>query len=189
MPKWNSLELKADTGCWLWTGKRDPKGYGMVTIDGKMRLAHRQAYTDMKGTIPDGKLVRHVCGCKSCCNPDHLEVGTREDNYDDAASAGTFKARLPRELVLRIYRAEGGERSIAREFGVHYGAVRRIKRGIAYRSITGAQKRARDRIRVWACALRTGDPTSDPRDGQPERSCPCVAEQCGQNRGDVVRTL
>lgn len=73
-------------GCWLWTGqKRNDKdgGYGLIKIDRRLTRAHRVSYETYKGPIPDGLFVCHTCDVPLCVNPDHLFVGTlQENNYD-----------------------------------------------------------------------------------------------------------
>lgn len=56
--------------CWLFTGYRNPKGYGM-TGDG---AAHRVVYEALVGPIPEGHDVHHTCGQPSCVNPAHLTI-------------------------------------------------------------------------------------------------------------------
>lgn len=66
--------------CLVWTGTKNPIGYGGFQVDGKRRLAHRVAYQLTKGEIPTGLEIDHLCRNKSCVNPEHLEVVTRSVN-------------------------------------------------------------------------------------------------------------
>ena len=73
-------------GCWEWAGSLDQDGYGclFVTVDGQLvQRAHRAAWALFRGPIPHGALVRHTCDNPPCCNPDHLRLGTHQDNSDD----------------------------------------------------------------------------------------------------------
>jgi hypothetical protein len=72
---------KTDT-CWIWTGKKDNKGYGIVSLLG-FNKAHRLSWYFYRGEIPDGLLVCHHCDVTSCVNPDHLFLGTYKDNNLD----------------------------------------------------------------------------------------------------------
>lgn len=78
---WSKVEIGGTAMCWIWAAARKGRNqaYGMFRGD----LAHRYAYQMMKGPIPEGRMVRHMCGRKLCVNPDHLELGTAVDNYND----------------------------------------------------------------------------------------------------------
>ena len=69
--------------CWNWLGAKKPKGYGNVRIDKKYLLAHRVAFELCNGPIPKGLIVCHVCDNPSCCNPNHLMLGTVKSNTAD----------------------------------------------------------------------------------------------------------
>lgn len=74
---------KTDT-CWLFIGRLfDKSGYGQYSIDSKPVLAHRYSYQVNKGNIPEGLVVRHTCDVRNCVNPDHLILGTQQDNIND----------------------------------------------------------------------------------------------------------
>lgn len=68
-------------GCWVWTGSRNPKGYGSVST-GKhtSALAHRTTYEIANGAIPEGLQLDHTCLNTSCVNPAHLEPVTNAEN-------------------------------------------------------------------------------------------------------------
>lgn len=70
-------------GCIEWQGYRNKAGYGMLTIDGDRVYAHRVSYERYHGKIPDGMYVLHKCDNPSCCNIDHLFLGTAQDNMTD----------------------------------------------------------------------------------------------------------
>lgn len=74
-------------GCWPWTGGVNNCGYGVFgkTVGDRVRfwLAHRHAYELIHGEIPPRLVVRHRCDTPACCNPDHLQIGTRKENHQD----------------------------------------------------------------------------------------------------------
>ena len=77
--------------CWIWTAYKDPAGYGQFWDGGKMR-AHRWAYEQEFGPIPEGYTVDHTChvrgectlgnACphRACTNPEHLEAVPLREN-------------------------------------------------------------------------------------------------------------
>lgn len=68
------------TGCWAWQGTRINGAYGQFW-DGKRQVyAHRWAYEQFVGPIPDGHQVDHLCRVPPCVNPAHLEAVTPQIN-------------------------------------------------------------------------------------------------------------
>lgn len=82
---------KTDT-CWLWTGAKRNKGYGAFTYTENGKLvqdrAHRYSYRLHISPIPLGMFVLHRCDTPACVNPDHLFLGTNEDNIRDMLAKG-----------------------------------------------------------------------------------------------------
>ena len=66
--------------CWLWTGVPNDQGYGQLRIDNIKVYGHRLAYHLMRGPIPAGMQVDHICRVRHCVNPDHLEVVSHRTN-------------------------------------------------------------------------------------------------------------
>jgi hypothetical protein len=83
------LLVQNEHGCLEFTGTKLKKGYGIFGIGSRKdntrsrKLAHRVAYFIAYGAIPDGMFVCHKCDNPSCCNPDHLFLGTPKDNVQD----------------------------------------------------------------------------------------------------------
>ncbi|WP_033356238.1 HNH endonuclease signature motif containing protein, partial [Kitasatospora aureofaciens] len=54
--------------------------YGQFNLHGRTYSAHRYAYTQLVGPIPDGLVIDHLCRNPSCVNPAHLEPVTHAEN-------------------------------------------------------------------------------------------------------------
>lgn len=71
--------IDPETGCWIWTGCRDRKGYGRFTLkraDGTRLFtrAHRVSYELFVAEIQPDEQVDHECEVRSCFNPEHLKA-------------------------------------------------------------------------------------------------------------------
>jgi len=81
-----------ENGCMPFLGKKNKAGYGtyqITTIDGAIiKGAHRVAYYIANNNIDQNLLVCHSCDNPSCCNPDHLFLGTHKDNAKDSVNKG-----------------------------------------------------------------------------------------------------
>ena len=75
---WSKV-AKADA-CWLWTAACIDSGYGHFYLDGQLVLAHRWAFEQEKGPIPQGLVLDHLCRNRRCVRPDHLEPVTNLEN-------------------------------------------------------------------------------------------------------------
>jgi len=86
---WDRLERQPN-GCWNYPGANGSYGYFSNTFSDES-IAHRVAWELANGPIPEGLLVLHKNEChnRSCCNPDHLYLGTYKDNARDALELGT----------------------------------------------------------------------------------------------------
>lgn len=79
------------TGCWeiqgfthkTYVGKTD-RGYGGMSYRGKNWRAHRLSYFLHYGSIDPKLDVMHSCDNPPCLNPEHLSLGTRKQNIQDA---------------------------------------------------------------------------------------------------------
>lgn len=69
-----------DDGCWLWTGPLEKTGYARMWHKGRNEFAHRFAYTQFVGQIPDAMQLDHLCRVRHCVNPAHVEPVTPREN-------------------------------------------------------------------------------------------------------------
>ena len=139
---WDNIK-KNENDCWIWQGDfHAVTGYGRITIDKKSKLVHRVAYEAVNGEIPDGLMVLHSVNCTSRLriNPDHLRVGTHDDNMKDMVSMSRSQRGdkntntiLTESQVLEIKQKIRSRkvfyRTIAAEYGVSRQAIKDIALG------------------------------------------------------------
>lgn len=118
---WEKVDKSND--CWLWTARRNRSGYGEVGVPGdRTRLAHRVAWSLLRGEIPPGLAVLHACDTPACVNPDHLRLGTHSDNMADMVARGRQLRGASRSVVaLRAARRGAAHWSAARPDRVPVG--------------------------------------------------------------------
>lgn len=154
-------KVKKTESCWLWTHSVSVGGYGQIARGGshhKPIVANRASWILNRGPIPEGFWVLHDCpgGDNPCCvNPDHLWLGTHEDNWKDALKKGayekgenkvprkrpekrppvtsaTFASKLSQQDVLEIRKLwENGnsQPAIGKQFGITQSHVSEIIHG------------------------------------------------------------
>lgn len=83
--------------CWIWEGRltTNPRGggYGHTDYRGRKQYVHRIVYEALVGPIPQGLTLDHRCTNKACCNPDHLEPVTVQENILRSDSVGAQHER------------------------------------------------------------------------------------------------
>ena len=143
------------SGCWVFMGATNDFGYGIVGTGGRGApndRAHRITYRHFCGEIPNGMFVCHRCDVPSCCNPDHLFLGTNQDNVRDMISKGRNsppprnphvvgsihpKSKFSEEQVRAMRSEHKAGKSVyrlAKEAGVAQTTMQRIIRGERYKN-------------------------------------------------------
>lgn len=149
---WEKVEKAGPDDCWLWTGQLNKDGYGVLRagkVDGyRTQGAHRISFQLAGGTIPEGKSVCHTCDNPGCVNPNHLWVGSNQDNVDDSVRKGRWTrgeksgmAKLTDKDVREMrerYPAESYE-AIARAFRVSKKTARSAIIGETWKHVEGAR--------------------------------------------------
>ena len=145
------VEPEPNSGCWIWTGKKQSDGYGMVKINDKSYVAHVVSWCLFRGDKPDNMFVLHKCDNRWCCNPRCLFLGTQRDNMIDMHRKNRWipnprkgdthpKAKLTSCNVLEILQllSEGvfTHKEIASIFNVTRSNISLISRGLSWRHIS-----------------------------------------------------
>ena len=95
----------------IWTAGRVPSGYGTMRVGERTVPAHRWAWEQSHGPIPDGAFVDHICHNRACVNVDHLRLATPQQNcWNRSGAMPGRKHDLPRG----VYRA--GRKYTARAY-------------------------------------------------------------------------
>ena len=87
--------IKSDNGCLVYQRYLNDSGYGRLRINGRKMLVHRAVYSLINGSIPPDMLVCHKCDNPACVNPEHLFIGTHQDNMRDCTNKDR-RSHLPR---------------------------------------------------------------------------------------------
>jgi len=131
------IDVKDKDDCWEWIGLKNKDGYGRFRLTDKMVLAHRWMWEMEDSDIPEGLMVLHKCNNRGCVNPNHLYLGTNQDNMNDMSIAGSKKgnrnamSKLTEDDVREIRRliSEGYIQGyIAGIFGVNHATISDINR-------------------------------------------------------------
>ena len=134
---WKYAKPGEEGECWGWIGPMHSQGYGNLSVNGKKMFAHRFSYKLHQGAIPQNSYVLHRCHNRICTNPDHLYVGSAQDNMMDMACAGrqAHQVILPHQAQeIRRMAARGGMQSkIAKLYGVSDTTISRIVLGKTHR--------------------------------------------------------
>lgn len=106
---WEKVKKGNGDECWEWLACKDPKGYGLIKLNGRNQFAHRIAWILTYGEIPDGLFALHKCDNPPCVRPDHIFLGTQADNRRDCVEKGrqihgemNWNAKLTKDQVMEI---------------------------------------------------------------------------------------
>jgi hypothetical protein len=91
-------KIKKTPSCWIWTGAsaKGIGGYGIKWFRDRNWPAHRLMYHLLKDSIPNGLYCCHICDVKLCVNPDHIFLGTAQENSQDANRKKALKKKPTR---------------------------------------------------------------------------------------------
>lgn len=124
--------------CWVWVGRIGTHGYGVFSIARKNFRAHRFSYSIIHGDL-NGLSVLHKCDNPACVNPDHLFLGTQNDNIKDMVAKGRNPtSKLTIEVVSEIkkdIRSGAKVKDVAKKYGISLGMSSLIKNGHSWKEI------------------------------------------------------
>lgn len=133
------------SGCWVWKGSRNAKGYGKLSVNGAgapAEYAHRVSWILHRGELPPVFFVCHTCDNPSCVNPEHLFLGTPLDNVRDAMTKGHVRrgtavatAKLTLAQVREIRATWDSQRRAAHRYGVCQQTISNVRRGVCYQDV------------------------------------------------------
>jgi hypothetical protein len=123
--------------CWEFTSGKDKYGYGQVHAartakDLGVTRAHQMAYVTWVGPIGDGLFVCHKCDNPSCCNPEHLFLGTPLENNQDMHNKGRNvspkpERKLDYDLIINSHKKVDCM-TLAESLGCSFGTICKIWR-------------------------------------------------------------
>lgn len=143
---WSKISFGLSDECWNWNACKDKDEYGWFRLPrndrGKhpMIKSHRYMYQMVVSSFDNALHCLHSCDNPSCVNPNHLWVGTHQQNIDDKMKKGRHGhgviigskakgAKLTEEIVVDIRkRVANGENRyrLAEMTGIKYSTLSNI---------------------------------------------------------------
>ena len=121
------------TNCWVPRGGYPTQdGYLRVmthvrSLGGKLKMWHRLVWEIVKGPIPKGYEVNHLCKNRKCCNVDHLEVLTSSE-HRTKDNTGRYQGRRLEVYALHLANPDLTQQQLATYFGLAQSSVSVILR-------------------------------------------------------------
>ena len=136
-----------ESGCWIWTGGSDKRGYGKFWMGDRYESSHRASYLLHKGLIPDDKLILHKCDIPACVNPEHLYCGTYSENTRDAIKRNRYnrfsrvrgenhgRAVLTEIQVIEILKSKERTADLSRKYNVNFMTISCIRKNKSWKHL------------------------------------------------------
>lgn len=141
---WEKVQKADGDGCWLFTSNLNRDGYGAIKIGSRNVGAHRVSWELTYGAVPRGLDVLHRCDTPACVRPDHLFVGTHQENMADMIAKGrknpargsrNGRAKLTTDDVRAIRASTARGKELSTQYGVSATVIGQIRRGKLWRSL------------------------------------------------------
>lgn len=146
---WAKVDKRSGDDCWEWLASCDGKGYPQIY--GTNKRGHQISWEIHNRKLKPGECVLHSCDNPKCVNPNHLSVGTQQDNIRDMWEKGrgyicggasgedhpsaNFTNKQVREIRRKHATGKYTYVSLAKEYGVSDSCISRLVRGISYNAI------------------------------------------------------
>lgn len=129
--------------CWIWKGAKKGQNYGSFSLNGKDYRAHRISYKLFISEYDNDLNVLHKCDNTLCVRPDHLFLGTHQDNMNDKVIKNR-QSKLSGELapshklnekevieikILLLNKYRGIFRDLAKKYNVSSNCIEDIYHG------------------------------------------------------------
>lgn len=122
----NSIPIP-ESGCWIWLGALT-REYPTTCAYGKQTYAHRLSWEVHNRKLVKGEVIRHKCHQPMCVNPQHLTVGTAQDNANDGLLKNAWHNKLG---VKNIFKR--GNRYIVKVKTYHLGGFKTLEEAVKAR--------------------------------------------------------
>ena len=127
--------IKHKNGCWIWVASSADGRYGQFGWKRRTSAkAHRVSYELYVVDIPAGTAVCHTCDETLCVNPDHLWLGSQQDNLKDMVSKERNAkgekhgiAKITEREAAEIFRSPLAAAALAECYGISRRSVSDIK--------------------------------------------------------------
>lgn len=119
---------------------KDDFGYTRIKYNGKQERLFRVIYMLTYGDIPEGMVIRHKCDNPACCNINHLEIGTIQENISDMITRNRYakshpnikgekngQHKLTLQQVNEIRNSKESQRNLAKKYNVSRTTISNIK--------------------------------------------------------------
>lgn len=138
----NSLKVPGPnpSSCKIWKGSKKAAGYAGFCGLYVHRLVWELAN---KRTIPEGMYILHSRDCnKLCIEPEHLRLGTHQENLAEAGALGKMRGGKGRKqlgiagarMIIRDHLRTGSSyTSLGRKYRVHANTVSYLLKGRTWR--------------------------------------------------------